>query len=99
MRSDLPSKLRIGQFRISREIIWARPEECRLVLKDVIVLKAEFDFSWDSILYEGLHPNFDEQEVRNNVINAVPYYDALMHMDEAGTVTFTRWKKFEESQK
>jgi hypothetical protein len=49
---------RIGRFSVSRYEVDERPHVVRKVMKDVIVLRAEFMGYSDRIEYHGIHASF-----------------------------------------
>lgn len=50
---------RFGRFEIDLDLMDRKPEVCRLILRDVIVLSARPALEGERILYTGLHPSFD----------------------------------------
>lgn len=49
---------RLGKFTINRELIHLRPTLVQLILRDIIIIKAEMLFHIDAIEYTGLSDHF-----------------------------------------
>lgn len=50
----------LGKFVVDAEMIEDDPFSVRLILRDVIVVRAEMMFMSDCVEYVGLHPDFEE---------------------------------------
>jgi len=50
---------RFGRFSIREEMLIACPDQVLALLKDMIIVRAEFMFDTRSIEYVGMHATFD----------------------------------------
>lgn len=69
---------RIGRFFIESDIIEYYPDLARQVLKDVIIVRAEHLFAYDSMEYMGISEAFEEIKAGE----LAPLYQPIMENEE-----------------
>lgn len=79
---------RMGQFSVSRDMIFDHPEEVLLVMASMVVIKAEIGWGHE-VRYIGFHPAFDIADRSAEP----PFYFATMVRDEDGTVHFGKFTR------
>ena len=65
-------KTRRGKFWISGQLIMERPEDYRVVMSDVLIVRAEMHHARDAIEYDGFCDAFDELAEGDEL----PFYEA-----------------------
>lgn len=80
---------RIGKFYIDWYSIDERPEHCRAVLRDCIVLRAESMHHRGAIEYHAINPAFDVCEIGD----VLPEYDIEITTLPSGGVKAVKWVK------
>lgn len=79
---------RIGKFTISKHMIDECPLQVLAVMKDMIIIRAEFLYYSDEVEYVGIHPSF---EVKPD--GEVPRsYTADIKARSDGTVDSVKWR-------
>lgn len=82
---------RVGKFKVDFYFITDEPEIARLVMKDMIVLRAESLFIEGRILYEATHPAFEVVPMELEI----PFYSAII---KAGVVAWNKIEPWEPSR-
>ena len=68
----------IGRFLIESDIIEYHPSLAKDILRDVIIIRAEQVWAYDSIEYHGISYSFDEVEKGMRI----PTYDIIIENDK-----------------
>jgi hypothetical protein len=64
---------RMGRFRVSVELLDKGSDALKSFMSSVLILRAEYDFSFDAVEYMGIHERFRELAEGD----AAPYYDII----------------------
>jgi hypothetical protein len=84
---------RIGTFKVSRSYIRKNPEDALKILKDVLIVRVDNDFSSDSLTYLGYSEHF-------NLVNyneMPPNYTYDMKVD-TGEITWHSENKYTKDE-
>lgn len=79
---------RMGQFSVSRDMIFDHPEEVLLATASMVIVKAEIGWG-NEVRYIGFHPAFD---IADRSMEP-PFYSATMVRDEKGVTHFGKFTR------
>lgn len=80
---------RIGRFHVLDCHVWEQPEVARAVLRDVIVLKCEYQAWASRFEYIGLHPVFEFSPLHLMVPDYLP--TVTMHNNDGAVSYSVEW--------
>jgi hypothetical protein len=80
-----PETDKLGQFEIGMDVIKERPDIVKRIMSECIVMRAEFIYGTNNVVYHVLHDDFEDRDLASPVPVYEPAYD-----DETDTLDWTK---------
>lgn len=75
-QADKPETDKLGQFEVGIDVIREMPGVVKRIMSECIVMRAEFIYGTQTMLYHALHDDFEDREVGGPVPVYEPSYDS-----------------------
>ncbi len=71
-----PETDKLGQFEIGIDVIKEMPEVVKRIMSECIVMRAEFVYGTQVVVYHALHDDFEDREHGSPIPVYEPSYDS-----------------------